>query len=66
MKERPPLLASTGNPEQDARNRLQFLRESTSVGVVYIPQSWVTKDPAMAQAVQELDWLRVEKPTGER
>ena len=57
---RPPLLASTGDPEQDARNRLQFLRESSSGGVVYVPESWVTKDPAMAQAVQELDWLRIE------
>jgi hypothetical protein len=28
-------LATTGDPEQDARNRLQFLRESSTGGVVY-------------------------------
>lgn len=56
-----PLLASTGDPKQDARNRLQFLRQSSSGGVVYIPESWVKSDPAMAQAVKELDWLKVEK-----
>ena len=60
-KERPPLLASTGDPEQDARNRLQFLRESSSGGTVYIPESWVEADPAMAQAVKELDWLKIQE-----
>jgi hypothetical protein len=61
MKKR-PLLESTGDPEQDARNRLEFLRKYSGSGVVYIPPSWVTKDPAMAQAVEELDWLQIETP----
>ena len=60
MKKR-PLLASTGDPEQDARNRLEFLRNSPGRGTVFIPQDWVTDDPAMAQAVEELDWIRVEE-----
>ena len=61
MKKR-ALLASTGDPEQDARNRLEFLRKGAGRGTVFIPQSWVTKDPAMAQAVEELDWLQIETP----
>ena len=61
MKKR-ALLASTGDPEQDARNRLQFLRNSSSGGTVYIPVSWAKADPAMAQAVEELDWLQIETP----
>jgi len=55
-----PLLASTGDPEQDAKNRLEFLRKSSSGGTVFIPESWIKTDPAMAQAVKELDWLKVE------
>jgi hypothetical protein len=55
-------LAPTGDPEQDARNALQFPRESSTGGVVYIPRSWLTKYLALAQAVKELDWLRIEEP----
>lgn len=64
-----PLLATIGDDEDSEVNiarRLQFLRESSTGGTVFIPESWVKEDPAFQQAVEELDWLRVEKPTGER
>ena len=60
-KNRPPLLGDTGDEEQNDRNRLQFLREAEGDGVVYIPQSWVDRNPVMRQAVEELDWLKIEE-----
>ena len=57
-------LASVGDPfsEINIQKRLNFLRESSSGGTVYVPKSWIEKDPALQRAVQELDWLRVEEP----
>ena len=55
-------LATTGNEELDAQNRLAFLRESHSGGTVFIPERWVTADPVLAQAVEELDWLEIATP----
>lgn len=57
---RRPFRALTGDPEQDARDRLRFLRESSTGGVVYVPEAWVKADPALRQAVNELDWLKTE------
>ena len=43
------------------QRRLRFYRNiRPNGGVVSIPESWAAKDPALAQAVQELDWLRIE------
>ena len=49
------------NCEFRVQRRLRFYRNiRPNGGVVSIPESWVAKDPALAQAVQELDWLRIE------
>ena len=59
-------LGSIGNPMSDlnVQRRLRFLRESeiSHDGIVFIPESWVKNDPALQTAVQELDWLQIEKP----
>lgn len=56
--------ASHGDPlsELNVQRRLQLLRDSQSAGdgVVYLPESLVTADPALERAVAELDWLRIE------
>ena len=64
MKKKRTSLTEIGDPlsELNCMRRLNFLRESTVGGVVYIPESWVKTDPAMAKAVQELDWLKIAKP----
>ena len=49
------------NCEFMVKRRLRFYRNiNPNGGVVFIPESWVAKDPALAQAIQELDWLRIE------
>ena len=48
--------------EENVRKRLQFLRESAGRGIVKVPVRWLKNDPALAQAVQELDWLQTEAP----
>jgi len=62
MKNTP--LGSIGDPlcETNVQRRLRFLRGCTGGGTVFIPKSWVDDDPAIAQAVKELDWLRIEEP----
>lgn len=51
------------NCEFRVQRRLRFYRNiRPNGGVVFIPKSWVAKDPALAQAVQELDWLQIEEP----
>lgn len=57
-------LAESGDPmsEINVMRRLNFLRESSVRGIVFVPERWVKADPAMAKAVQELDWLKIAKP----
>ena len=59
-----PTLGSFGDPlsELNVQRRLRFLRGCPGRGTVFIPKSWVERDPALAQAVKELDWLRIEEP----
>jgi len=63
MSERKASLSSIGDPnsEINVQRRLNFLRGINPDGVVFIPQSWVDEDPAFAQAVLELDWLKLEQ-----
>jgi hypothetical protein len=64
MEKRQISLVSIGDPmsELNIQRRLRFLRNSRGRGVVFIPQSWADEDPAFARGVEELDWLRIEKP----
>jgi len=48
--------------EESIQNRLDFLRDAAGGGDVHVPNSWVEEDPAMRQAVEELDWLHIEEP----
>ncbi len=63
-------LQSIGNPmsELNIQRRIEFLRtrdkESDSDGVSYVPESWVKADPALQWGVENLDWLKIEKPRG--
>ena len=62
MKSELPLLATIGDDpmsEENVQRRLRFLREGAGRGTVFIPKSWAEADPALAQAVEELDWIRV-------
>jgi hypothetical protein len=56
-------LFTVGDPQSElnVQRRLNFLRSGCARGVVYVPKSWVDQDLAMKKAVEELDWLRVEK-----
>ncbi len=61
-------LQAIGDPmsELNIQRRIEFLRacdkESSSTGVSYIPESWVKADPALQWGVQNLDWMKIEKP----
>ncbi len=55
------ILGSIGDPmsELNIRRRLQWLLESDPTRVVYFEEESVKADPALQQAVQRADWLRV-------
>lgn len=57
-------LGAKGDPHSklNSQRRLQFLREQSPSGVVFIPESWVKADPALERAARELDWLQIETP----
>jgi len=61
-------LKSIGDPmsELNIRRRIEYLRardkETDGDGVVYLPEAWIKADPALQWAVQNLDWLKIEKP----
>ena len=61
MRKKPTILRSFGDPnsELNVQRRLQWLRERSGSGVVFIPKYPVDQDPAMKKAVEELDWLRL-------
>ena len=63
MSERKASLSSIGDPnsEINVQRRLNFLRQVTPGGTVFVPKRWVDDDPAFAQAVLELDWLQIER-----
>lgn len=55
-----------GDPlsELSIRRRIKSLKRSKSIskGIVFIPESWAKADPALQWGVQNLDWLKIEKP----
>ena len=57
-------LKSIGDPmsELNIRRRIEFLRSILPPGVSYVPESWVKSDPALQWGVENLDWLKTEKP----
>ena len=61
MKRKPTILRSFGDPnsELNVQRRLQWLREVSGGGPIFISKSRVDRDPAMKKAVEELDWLRL-------
>ena len=63
MKRKPTILGSFGDPnsELNVQRRLQWLREVSGGGPIFISRSHVDRDPAMKKAVEELDWLCLEE-----
>ena len=63
MKRKPTILGSHGDPysELNVQRRLQWLRERSGGGLVFISKDLVDRDPAMKKAVEELDWMRLEE-----
>ncbi|MCP4480596.1 MAG: hypothetical protein GY818_21125 [Planctomycetaceae bacterium] len=65
MSNRPkPRLSSIGDPmsELNIQRRLQWLRECNPAGIIRFPKDWVDEDPALQRAIEELDYVQLERP----
>ena len=60
----PTRLGSIGDPmsELNIQRRLQWWRERRPAGIIRVPQEWVDKDPALQRALEELDYVQLERP----
>ena len=57
-------LFSHGNPQSELniRRRSNALRDTNpDSSIVFVPKEWIDRNPAIKKAVEELDWLQVEK-----
>jgi hypothetical protein len=64
MKKRKTMLQGIGDPmsELNIQRRLQWWRERNPAGIIRVPQRWVDSDPALQRALEELDYVQLEKP----
>ena len=47
-------------PGDKEKRLLKLLRDKVGSGTVFIPKSWLDRNPFWKTAVEECDWLRVE------
>jgi hypothetical protein len=61
---KPTSLGSIGDPlsELNIQRRLQWWRERSPYGTVYVTEESVANDPALQKAILELPWLQLERP----
>jgi len=64
VKRSPTNLGGIGDPmsELNIQRRLNWWRERTPAGIIRVPQEWVDSDPALQRALDELDYVQLEKP----
>lgn len=61
---KPTSLGSIGDPmsELNIQRRLQWWRECDPAGIIKVSQEMVDADPALQQAILELDFVQLERP----